>query len=547
VWKLVDLADQVGQEVSLDGELWSLNGHWWFDYRGSGIYLISEAGPQLAFANDDHGRNATITGKLLYQLRPSLEQISLKSDRDLVNTYVVRGAKVTKGLYDHLGALHVTQHRVTDGVVELLAEESYRRNIMGDETKAILYVERNRGVIDSLVQNANEKVREVLTRRINDSKVDEVVRLLYATILSRVNDSRGREYLRKTWAAPGTIPKEELYYCLGAFPFLAIAEDEKVSADRGWVEKILIEIMSTPESAKLAARVSSIPQVLITINSPAARKVLLDYALISEGDPRGFLSKPSITFLLCNSSIVLPPEDLLRMEAITTDSGTRRIIMRAFLRQKHPAAVERFTADLEDSFVYMDIRNGSSPEFLATLKTHLPKLNGEAKLHAEMLLILGEKDPVPILIDRLKDPKSSDKSLVIFELARLADSRSVAPVAKLLREAPKDALKADSELTGNGSIINSLEVLARVGDREAFQALIELLEVDLSRLGGYTDKAGFQRIIAAHLIEISGESFGTDQAGWRAWEKAQPASKFRPAKKYDPFRTAPDQRIDFGR
>ena len=32
-WKVVDLADMVGQEVSLDGTLWSLNGHWWFNYR----------------------------------------------------------------------------------------------------------------------------------------------------------------------------------------------------------------------------------------------------------------------------------------------------------------------------------------------------------------------------------------------------------------------------------------------------------------------------------------------------------------------------------
>ena len=31
-WKLLDLADQVGQDVSLEGRLWSCNGHWWFEY-----------------------------------------------------------------------------------------------------------------------------------------------------------------------------------------------------------------------------------------------------------------------------------------------------------------------------------------------------------------------------------------------------------------------------------------------------------------------------------------------------------------------------------
>jgi hypothetical protein len=48
--------------------------------------------------------------------------------------------------------------------------------------------------------------------------------------------------------------------------------------------------------------------------------------------------------------------------------------------------------------------------------------------------------------------------------------------------------------------------------------LIELLPTDLSRFGGYVDRDGLQRIVAAHLIELTGESFGTNVEAWRNWE-----------------------------
>jgi hypothetical protein len=41
---LEKLADQIGQEVALDGVLWSQNGVWWFEYRGEPMWLLDERG-----------------------------------------------------------------------------------------------------------------------------------------------------------------------------------------------------------------------------------------------------------------------------------------------------------------------------------------------------------------------------------------------------------------------------------------------------------------------------------------------------------------------
>ena len=62
-----------------------------------------------------------------------------------------------------------------------------------------------------------------------------------------------------------------------------------------------------------------------------------------------------------------------------------------------------------------------------------------------------------------------------------------------------------------------MEAIANTGSEEAVAELISLLPVDLSRFGSYIDREGFRRIVAAHLIELTGESFGTDAAAWQKW------------------------------
>lgn len=94
VWNLVELSDPLGETVSLEGTLWSSNGNWWFENRADKLYLVSELGPILQFAGSDHGRRVRVSGRLVRQDRPSLDNINYGFGAALVPSYVLRGARV---------------------------------------------------------------------------------------------------------------------------------------------------------------------------------------------------------------------------------------------------------------------------------------------------------------------------------------------------------------------------------------------------------------------------------------------------------------------
>lgn len=91
-WRLVALKDQVGRMVALRGMARSLNGVWWFHYRGTDLYVDGmESLP--GWTDRNHWQEMQIEGRLEKAKLPSLKQISLKSDRDLVEYYIVRDPK----------------------------------------------------------------------------------------------------------------------------------------------------------------------------------------------------------------------------------------------------------------------------------------------------------------------------------------------------------------------------------------------------------------------------------------------------------------------
>src|SRR6185436_20146710 len=106
----------------------------------------------LKFGDRDHGRAARVTGKLERQLRPKLTRIGLEKEDELVEQFVVRGAKVeymepAMSWQERFGTIYPAFHSVRDGVPELLAEPGFRRNVVGTETMAMLFAERNRDAI----------------------------------------------------------------------------------------------------------------------------------------------------------------------------------------------------------------------------------------------------------------------------------------------------------------------------------------------------------------------------------------------------------------
>jgi HEAT repeat protein len=190
------------------------------------------------------------------------------------------------------------------------------------------------------------------------------------------------------------------------------------------------------------------------------------------------------------------------------------------LRRKEAAVVELFRNDLENSFVFMKFQDALWPEIVPALKENLEKMTPGARTNAEMLILLSAKDPVPALVALLDDPKWTDKNLALGELAQFGDPRAVGPVARNLREAPAGYFHTDERLVAGVGVENGLEAIANARTKEALDELIELLAVDLSRFGTYIDGDGFRRIVAGHLINLTGESFGVDAEAWRKWNRS---------------------------
>ena len=90
--RLVLLGDQVGRPVVLRGTARSLNGHWWFNYRGTDMY-VEKMSELPNWTGNNHWRPIEIFGNLEEDLLPRIDQISLKHERDLKKYYIVRNPK----------------------------------------------------------------------------------------------------------------------------------------------------------------------------------------------------------------------------------------------------------------------------------------------------------------------------------------------------------------------------------------------------------------------------------------------------------------------
>ncbi len=87
--RLVKLEDQIGMTVKLRGKAISLNGYWWFNYRGTDIYVEKmEELPNWTI--DNHFRPMEITGILEQAVLPRIDQITLKTNRDSKLYYIIR-------------------------------------------------------------------------------------------------------------------------------------------------------------------------------------------------------------------------------------------------------------------------------------------------------------------------------------------------------------------------------------------------------------------------------------------------------------------------
>jgi hypothetical protein len=527
-WHLLDLADMADTTVSLDGSFWSLNGVWWFSYRDSRMVVTDSKDTPVLLDSGRHGSRARVTGLLVNQLRPSLEQISLKTDRDLIPTFVLRRAKIEfieppLDEVERFREVYPGNYKITDGVPELQAQDVRRRNIMGDETEAGGFVQFNIRVINSILASATPATLDVLAHRMNDGAVNPALRLVYASMLATANDPRGRAELT---AAAGRRDADfnSTLFCLGAFAALA-PDDAKVRPEIAWVEPLLIQLMTEKDArgkyttAPAAVLYSRIPSVLARSSTPAARQALIDYAVANPDQPIGFIDNYNVLRIFAAVGMPVSHADLLRLESVSKDADNRRCVLHIALRENDAVAAALFFNELgnEDNWFESEFGDHPTPEMVASLATHLKGVSPRAAPVVRGLIILGEKDPVSGLLKLLDDPTWTDKNWVMWRLMQTTDPRIVAPAFRVLRNGPADYFHADDNMAGYG-VTHSIATIAAPGTKESISDLIDLLDVDLTPFSKSYDREGYRRIVAAHLIELTGESFGTDSAAWRRWQ-----------------------------
>jgi hypothetical protein len=88
----VRLGDQRGRQVELRGTAWSLNGHWWFEYRGIQLY-VDGMNKLPGWKAALHGSPMVITGTLDEDNLPNINQIAIKSKPDKAKYFIVRKPK----------------------------------------------------------------------------------------------------------------------------------------------------------------------------------------------------------------------------------------------------------------------------------------------------------------------------------------------------------------------------------------------------------------------------------------------------------------------
>ncbi len=100
--------------------------------------------------------------------------------------------------------------------------------------------------------------------------------------------------------------------------------------------------------------------------------------------------------------------------------------------------------------------------------------------------------------------------------ARRKDAKVAQQVSRLLKDAPDDFFD-ESEFTNTHAVGHAIDVCSIDESPVAVRKLISLLDGDLGRFDVYATSAEFDRLVAAHLIELTDVSFGTDKSKWEAW------------------------------
>ncbi|WP_050030186.1 hypothetical protein [Verrucomicrobium sp. BvORR034] len=554
-WHAASLAERIGQEVVLTGGLRSMNGVWWFQCKGDEerICLTSAEGRVLTFNSDHHGGSARVTGRLVRQLRPALDQITTKVDRDLVPQYTVLGARVEQldpeggGWSSHWISGKPVPMR--DGLPVLEAVRAVFNGYLGGETRAMLMRAHNDDVIEFLQRDGSAKRTAFLAAQMEAPGIDPTLKLLYASLLAARNDERGRQVLRQAVADPAYPLFPDAVYCLFTFPFPPVT-DKSAKPDVAWAEDIFLNLMSQDQKKLVSGWALSsdpaeerllTPASAVLFYSPALRwlpimpSARLRQALVKfsmtpldteSANFDGANSQSTVIEALCKDPSPLAPAvfqdwaNLLRREEWYV---LIPLVSRLLQEGDTESILDLGKPGIEALSSIGWARDDLTVTQLKSLERLLPDLLPEAEQTLRPQLIRRGPEPAAELLRLLADPKWEKKSGILFALRGTKDPRIIKPLLDFLATVKDGALPQEDDLATCGALKHSFAAIASVGNEEALRALASLLRMDFGRVeNNYMNNDGLHRLIAAELINLTGESFGTDAEAWMKWIESRP-------------------------
>lgn len=548
-WNAEALADRIGQEVVLTGTLWSLNGVWWFERKGDEerICLTSAQGPVLEFPNH-HGTPIRVTGRLVRQLRPSLDQISTKVDRDLVPQYTVRDAKV-----QHLEPkargwssrwINGEPVPVRDALPALEPKMAVFSGLMGFETRSVLFRAHNHETIEQIQQDGSAKMTTFLAERMEEPGIDPTLKLLYAELLATRNDERGRQVLRKAVADASSPLFPDAAECFFGFPFLPQTHGG-AKPEVAWAEEVFLTLVGNDQKKMVTCEALSSDPTEERVMTPAdavfyysralrwlpmmpsarLRQALVTYSLaLPTTEAFGFTEinpRISVIHALCQDPAPLASKTLQEWANLIRRERASELVPLSlrFLQEGDTESFQDLGAPAMEALFNINWADEDlSPMQWKSLEKLLPDLLPKAEQKLRLQLIPRGPEPVAEMLRLLADPEWEDKSGILFALRDTKDPRVIKPLLDFLGKVKDGALPQEDNLVTCAALEHSFAAIASVGNEEALRALAGLLRMDFGRAeADYMKNDGLHRIIAAELINMTGESFGTDAEAWMKW------------------------------
>ena len=568
--KLLNLDEFISKDVSLVGHTLSLNGHWFFRY-GEQNMIINQIRKRPGWEVVDHGTEVRVKGKLTKELRPSLDQISLKTCRDLVPHFVIKQAEielVSTGRSLMFTEVYSTTPRFRDGVLDLHNGYGVVYNLMPWMNRAMLLYRRNADLIPEIVRRDSPTTRSVLRKRMNDKKRDETLRLLDAGMLAAMNDESGRKFLKnETKKSDPVLPS--VYWVIGnlyrfsplpptpetattnrtelltnpdgtvdmtniVHLFLGPVTPERPlgQVDMRWAEQLMIDAISSKKLAtanelgvdpanrterELAVIHGSFPSLLIKLKSKKAIMPLCEFAVENTDN-----NWKVLTALLTTKDPRVIEFARNNLRKTKRRSDARRAFQALLLPSDRQIVIDDLIESIDQTYAFDALRSLPRAEVLPRLDAQFPQLDKEARENVRLLKLLFSDDPQSALLNELDRKNGINPNFVLYYLPKYADETTVRRVAALLRTAPKKYFEADG-LSGLVAIPRAIDLCAMENSHESLETLISLLgAIDrFDELPKNGDKLSipvdYDNYVAAKLIELTGISFGTDKAKWEQW------------------------------